>query len=82
MEIKLCKKCGFKWIHTVKQRDRCPECLRSRTQINVYYFDTLSLYGTFENARSLCEHFGLDYTQKQQSISNACRRVRICSKTT
>ena len=71
----ICKKCGFKWIHAVKQRNRCPECLRCRTQINVYHLDTLSLYGTFENARSLCEHFGLDYTQKQQSISNACRRV-------
>ena len=72
----ICKQCGFKWVHTASQRDRCPECLRRKNQINVYNIEDLSLYGQFKNARSLCEHLGLDYREKQQSISNACRRVR------
>lgn len=72
----ICKQCGFKWVHTVSKRDRCPECLRRATQINVYNIEDLSLYGQFENARNLCEHLGHDYRKKQQSISNACRRVR------
>jgi DNA-directed RNA polymerase subunit RPC12/RpoP len=71
----ICKQCGHKWVHTVKNRDRCPECLRRKTQINVYNTKDLSLYGQFENARSLCEHLGLDYRKNQRSISNACRRV-------
>lgn len=72
----ICKQCGHRWVHTVSQRDRCPECLRRKTQINVYNIEDMSLYGQFENARSLCEHLGLDYRKNQQSISNACRRVR------
>ena len=72
----ICKQCGHKWVHTVSQRNRCPECLRRKTQINVYNIEDMSLYGQFENARRLCEHFGLDYRKKQQSISNVCRRVR------
>lgn len=72
----ICKQCGFKWVHTVSKRDRCPECLRRATQINVYNIEDLSLYGQFENARSLCEHFGLDYRKKQTSISGTCRRVQ------
>lgn len=39
----LCKQCGHKWVHTVSQRDRCPECLRRATQINVYNIEDLSL---------------------------------------
>ncbi len=70
----ICKKCGYKWVHTVSQRDRCPECLRRRTQINVYNAEDYSLYGHFVNARDMCEHLGLDYNRKHQSISNACRR--------
>lgn len=72
----ICKQCGFKWVHTVSKRDRCPECLRRATQINVYNIEDLSLYGQFENARSLCEHFGLDYRKNQTSISGTCRRVQ------
>ena len=72
----ICKVCGHKWIHTIKNRGRCPECLRQRTQINVYNVADLSFYGQFKNARALCEHFGLDYSIKQRSISNVCRRVR------
>ena len=72
----ICKQCGFMWVHTVSKRDRCPECLRKKTQINVYNAGDLSFYGCFENARSLCEHMDLDYSEHQQSISNCCRRVR------
>ena len=72
----ICKACGYKWIHTVSNRNRCPECLRQRTQINVYNVEDLSLYGQFKNARAFCEHLGLDYSIKQRSISNACRRTR------
>ena len=71
-----CKACGYQWTHTVSNRDRCPECLRRRTQINVYNVEDLSPYGQFINARAFCEHLGLDYSKKQQSISNVCRRVR------
>ena len=71
----ICKQCGYKWIHTVKDRDRCPECLRQKTQINVYNAGDLSFYGCFENARSLCEHMDLEYSKCQQSVSNCCRRV-------
>ena len=35
----ICKACGYKWIHTVSNRNRCPECLRQRTQINVFPLD-------------------------------------------
>ena len=72
----ICKNCGYKWTHTVSQRDRCPECLRRKTQIIVYNAYDRSLYGKFDNARSLCEHLGIDYNKNQNSISNVCRRVR------
>lgn len=72
----ICRQCGYKWAHTVKNRNRCPECLRRKTQINVYNLEDLSLYGQFQNARNLCEHLGLDYRENQHSISDACRRVR------
>jgi len=70
----ICKICGYKWMHTVKQRDRCPECLRRKTQINVYNAIDQSLYGEFANARSLCEHFGMDYNKNHSVISAVCRR--------
>ena len=70
----ICKQCGHKWVHTVSKRGQCPECLRRKTQINVYNADDSSLYGVFENARKLCEHFGLDYKKKQTNISNVCRQ--------
>ncbi len=73
----ICKQCGHKWVHTASQRGRCPECLRRKSQINVYNIEDQSLYGQFENARSLCEHLGLDYRKNQSSISNVCRRVRM-----
>lgn len=70
----ICKKCGYKWVHTVSQRNRCPECLRRQRQINVYNASDLSLYGKFENARCFCERLGIDYTKSQSSISSVCRR--------
>lgn len=70
----ICKQCGHKWQHTVCKRGLCPECLRKKTQINVYNAADLTPYGQFENARKFCEHLGIDYRKKQASISNACRR--------
>ena len=72
----VCHICGYKWVHTVKNRDRCPECLRKRIQINAYNVSDLSLYGHFKNARDLCDHLGIDYDKNQRQISDACRRVR------
>ncbi len=72
----VCHKCGYKWVHTVSNRDRCPECLRKKTQINAYNMNDLSLFGHFKNAREFCNHLGIDYVKNQRQISDACRRVK------
>ena len=70
----ICKECGYKWSHTVNQRNRCPDCLRRKTQINVYNAFDHSLYGQFESVRSLCEQLGIEYKKYHNAISEACRK--------
>lgn len=72
----VCHICGYKWVHLVSNRNRCPECLRKKTQINVYNANDFSLYGHFTNARAFCNHLGIDYSKNQRQISEACRRVK------
>lgn len=70
----VCSVCGNKWISKVSNRINCPECEKKKKQINVYYANDLSFYNSFEDAKSLCEHFALNYKNQRGNISSVCHR--------
>lgn len=70
----VCKKCGYKWVSKVSQRIGCPQCNSKKKQINVYNLADMTLYASFEDAKSLCEHFNLNYKNQHGNISSICQR--------
>ncbi len=70
----VCKVCGFKWTSKISNRTECPNCKKHKQQINVYRIEDNSYYGTFENARQLCVHFGVDYNKQHGNIASICNR--------
>ena len=70
----ICKKCGHKWVSKISQRTDCPSCKKQRLSINVYNISDASFYGTFKNARELCNHFGIEYNKQHGNIIQICKR--------
>lgn len=70
----ICSQCGRKWSSMVHNRTQCPECKRRKRQINVYDAQTHAFLRSFEDAKALCEYFGLDYSKQHGNISTVCSR--------
>jgi len=78
----MCKE-GHEWQANIYHRNNgsgCPICHFKKLSkhnskgINVYNASDLSLYGTFDCARTLCEHFGIEYSKQMGNIASVCRR--------
>ena len=78
----ICPK-GHEWQAFINHRSKgigCPICYKeslkktTNKKINVYSAQDLSFYGVFEDAKSFCEHFNLDYNKKKSQITAVCKR--------
>lgn len=75
----ICDK-GHEWETTVNNRSNgrgCPTCYRAEKglrKINLYAVEDLSLLGTFDSVKAVCEFLNLDYKRMNGAISNVCNR--------
>lgn len=78
-----CCVCGYEWQTAICNRysgTGCPNCAGRKAgakrakKINVYLLTDFSFYGTYNDAKQLCAHFGVDYQKQAGNISAVCHR--------
>ena len=76
-------KLGHEWQAYINHRSNgigCPICAtlnkvgKGTKRINVYIAADLSYYATFNGAKDLCKHLGIDYNKQFGNIASVCRR--------
>ena len=78
----LCKK-GHEWEASIKHRKNgsgCPFCyeiepkITTNKRINAYFVEDKSFYMSFNDAKQLCNHLGIEYKKQFGNIASVCRR--------